>query len=143
MMELNPTTTAPDPQAILRAWLPFKEQVGVTSIRTEADYARARATIDALLDEIGDDESHPLADVLDYLAGQVSAYEDERMPIPKAEPREVLRLLMEQHGLKQEDLGGCVPQSRVSDILGGKRAISKDAAKRLARRFNVRADLFG
>lgn len=36
----------------------------------------------------------------------------------------------------------CVPQSRISDILSGRRAISKDLAKKLAQRFNVAADLF-
>ena len=132
----------PEPQAILRAWLPFKQIVGVTSVHTEGDYAQARATIDALLEEIGDDESHPLADVLDYLADQVKAYEDENFQIPEAEPSEVLRFLMEQHGLKQEDLGDCAPQSRISDILNNKRSISKEIAKRLAHRFSVRADLF-
>ena len=95
-----------------------------------------------LLDEIGDDESHPLADVLDYLADQVKAYEDERFPIPKAEPPYVLRYLMEQHGLHQEDLSDCAPQSRISDILASKRSISKETAKRLARRFNVHGDVF-
>jgi HTH-type transcriptional regulator/antitoxin HigA len=104
--------------------------------------AQARATIDALLDEIGDNESHPLADVLDYLADQVKAYEDENFQIPQAEPKEVLRFLMEQHGLKQEDLLACAPQSRISDILNGKRSISKEIAKRFAQRFHVRADLF-
>lgn len=132
----------PEPQAILRAWLPFKQLVGVTSVHTEGDYAQARATIDALLEEIGDNESHPLADVLDYLADQVKACEDENFQIPEAEPSEVLRFLMEQHGLKQEDLGECAPQSRISDILNNKRAISKEIAKRLAHRFSVRADLF-
>ena len=132
----------PEPQAILRAWLPFKQIVGVTSVHTEGDYAQARATIDALLEEIGDNQSHPLADVLDYLADQVKAYEDENFQIPEAEPREVLRFLMEQHGLKQEDLGDCAPQSRISDILNNKRSISKEIAKRLAHRFSVRADLF-
>ena len=67
----------PDAQAILRAWMPFKRLVGVTSVRTKEDYARARATIDAMLEEVGDNEGHPLADVLDYLADQVKAYEDE------------------------------------------------------------------
>jgi transcriptional regulator with XRE-family HTH domain len=57
--------------------------------------------------------------------------------IPKAEPREVLRFLMEQHGLKQEDLKHCAPQSRLSDILTGKRSISKELAKNFARRFHV------
>jgi HTH-type transcriptional regulator/antitoxin HigA len=132
----------PEPQAILRAWMPFKKLLGVTSVRTEEDYAQARATIDALLDEVGDNESHPLADVLDYLADQVKAYEDENVQIPEAKPSEVLRFLMEQHGLKQEDLGDCAPQSRISDILSGKRSISKEIAKQLAHRFHVRADVF-
>ena len=134
--------TVPEPQAILRAWMPFKKLVGVTSVRTEEDYAQACATIDALLDEVGDNESHPLADVLGYLADQVKAYEDENFQIPEAEPSEVLRFLMEQHGLKQENLGDCAPQSRIADILNGKRSISKEIAKRLAHRFHVRADVF-
>jgi HTH-type transcriptional regulator/antitoxin HigA len=132
----------PEAQAILRAWLPFKQLVGVTSVRTEEDYAQARATIEALLDEVGDSEDHPLADVLDYFADQVKAYEDEHFPIPDAQPKEVLRLLMEQHGLKQEDLTDCAPQSRISDMLSGRRSISKAIAKRLAQRFHVRADVF-
>ena len=132
----------PEPQAILRAWMPFKEIMGVTSIRTEADYERALAIIEVLLDEIGDNETHPLADVLDYLADQVAAYEEDHTSIPEAEPKEVLRLLLEQHGLKQEDLADCAPQGRISDILNGKRGISKDIAKRLARRFHVSAALF-
>ena len=51
-----------DPEEILKTWKPFKEALGVTSVRTEREYARARATMDALLDGIGDDESQPLAD---------------------------------------------------------------------------------
>lgn len=114
----------------------------MTSVHTEADYAQFRATIDKLLDEIGDDESHPLTDVLDYLADQVKAFEDEQFQIPPAPPGEVLRFLMDQHSLKQDDLSDCAPQGRISDILRGKRSISKEIAKRLAQRFNVRADLF-
>ena len=132
----------PEPQAILRAWMPFKQLLGVTSVRTKKDYAQARATIDVLLDEVGDNESHPLADVLDYLADKVRVYEDAHFQIPEAEPSEVLRFLMEQHGLKQENLGDCAPQSRISGILRGKRSISKEIAKRLAHRFHVRADVF-
>lgn len=132
----------PDPQAILRAWMPFKRLVGVTAVRSKKDYAQVRGTIDALLDEVGDNENHPLADVLDYLADQVKTYEDEHFRIPEAAPGEVLRFLMEQHGLKQEDLGDCAPQSRISDIVNGRRSVSKEIAKKLARRFHVRADVF-
>jgi HTH-type transcriptional regulator/antitoxin HigA len=132
----------PEPKAILRAWMPFKKLVGVTSVRSKRDYAHARATIDALLNEIGESEDHPLADVLDYLANQIKAYEDDQVRIPEAEPSEVLRFLMEQHGLKQDDLRDCAPQSRISDILNGRRTISKDIAKALGRRFHVHADVF-
>ncbi len=136
------TKSVPDPKAILQAWLPFKELVGVTGVHSEEHYAQACATIDVLLDEVGDDESHPLAEVLDYLADQVKAYEDENFILPEAEPKEVLKFLMEQHGLKQDSLDDIAPQGRISDILTGKRSISKEIAKKLATRFHVRADVF-
>ena len=136
------TKSVPAPNAILQAWLPFKELVGVTGVRSEQDYAQACAIIEVLLDEIRDVEDHPLADVLDYLSDQVKAYEDENFVIPEAEPKELLRFLLEQHGLKQDHLSDIAPQGRISDILAGKRSISKDIAKRLAKRFHVHADVF-
>ena len=132
----------PAPAAILQAWMPFKELVGVTSVRTAAQYAKATALIDELLDEVGDNKAHPLAEVLDLIATQVKAYEDEHVQIPDAEPREVLRFLIEQNGLKQGDLDDVAPQSRISEILTGARPVSKEIAKRLAKRFHVHADLF-
>lgn len=135
-------TNIVNPQAILKAWMPFKEVIGVTSVHTEADYARAMATIDVLLNAIGDAEEHPLGDVLDYLAEQVRAYEQQHFAIPAAAPRDVLRFLMDQHGLKQDDLADCAPQGRISEILSGARDISKAQAKRFAQRFRVHADVF-
>jgi HTH-type transcriptional regulator / antitoxin HigA len=89
--------------------MPFKERVGVTTVRTEANYRHAQATIEALLDEIGEDATHPLAEVLDYLSDKVKAYEDQHFSIPEAPPHEVLRFLMDQYQLKQEDLSDCAP----------------------------------
>jgi HTH-type transcriptional regulator / antitoxin HigA len=134
--------SALEPQAILQAWIPFKELIGVTSVRTEEEYTQAMTVINILLDATRGAENHPLVDVLDYLANQVEAYEDEHFPIPESTPREVLLFLMDQHGLKQEDLADCASQGRISEILCGKRAISKEVAKNLARRFHVHADLF-
>lgn len=133
---------AADPRALLRAWLPFRELIGVMAVKSEEDYRQAHATIDALVDEIGDDESHPLAELLDLLASQADAWEADRLAIPRAEPREILRLLMEQHDLRQDDLADCAPQSRISETLNGRRAISKNMAKALARRFGVPVGIF-
>lgn len=61
--------------------------------------------------------------------------------MPEVEPKEVLRILMSQHCLKQGDLADCGSQGRISDILHGRRGISKEIARKLARRFNVSAAL--
>lgn len=141
-MEHMPTKSTLEPQAILQAWMPFKELIGVTSVRTAEEHTQAIQVIDVLLEATRGNENHPLTDVLDYLANQVEVYEDEHFPIPEATPREVLLFLMDQHGLKQEDLADCASQGVISEILNGKRAISKEVAKKLAHRFHVHADLF-
>ena len=132
----------PAPQAIAEAWEALRRVVGVTSVQNEHDYDQALAIVGILLGEIGENAHHPLAGLLRYLAEQIEAYENEHYPIPPASPAEVLRFLMDQHRLKQEDLADIAPQSRISEILSGKRAISKGIAKKLAERFHVQADLF-
>ena len=129
-------------EAILNAWIPFKNAIGVTSVHSKQDYKKATSTMNILLEEIGENENHPLAEVLDYLADRIKEYEDESFTIPKAQPADMLSFLMEQHNLRQEDLSDCAPQSRISEILSGKRAISKEIAKRFAHRFNVHCDVF-
>jgi HTH-type transcriptional regulator / antitoxin HigA len=132
----------PDVQAILAAWRPLRDLMGVGVVRTAEDYARANAVIERIIDEIGEDENHPLAEVLDLIDNQVSAYEARSVDIPDAPPHEMLRFLMESQGLRQEDLSDCAPQGRISDILNGRRTISRGIAKALAQRFGVRADAF-
>ena len=59
-----------------------------------------------------------------------------------AEPREVLRYLMKEHGLRQTDLADISSQGTISDILIGRREISKALARKLATRFHVSAGVF-
>lgn len=132
----------PEPQAISQAWDALREVVGVTSVQNEQDYEQALAVVRILLEAIGENQEHPLADLLRYLVEQIETYENAAYPTPEAEPADVLRFLMEQHGLKQEDLADCAPQGRISDILNGRRPVSKQIAKKLAQRFHVHADLF-
>jgi HTH-type transcriptional regulator / antitoxin HigA len=127
---------------LLKTWTPFRDALGFSAIRTAKDYKRASAVMDQLLDEVGEDENHPLADVLDYLFHQVETYEAEHIKIPDAPPRDVLRFLMEQQGLTQSDLADCAPQSRISEILNGRREISKELAKALAKRLAVGVGAF-
>jgi HTH-type transcriptional regulator/antitoxin HigA len=132
----------PPLDALAHAWEAWRSVVGVTRIDTPEEYGRAVNLINAIIDEIGQDETHPLAEVLDYLGDLVKAYEDVHVVIPPAPPHEVLQFLMEEHQLTQTDLTDCVPKSHLSEILSGKRAISKAVAKKLAQRFHVHADVF-
>lgn len=122
---------------MLQAWELFNKLVGVMAVRTEEDYAPARAVVEVLLDAIGADENRPLAEGRNYLGNHVPAYEDEHVISPEGKPKEVMRFLMDPHELNQDGLADCAPQGRMSDILDGRRAISKDIAQKLARRFRV------
>jgi HTH-type transcriptional regulator/antitoxin HigA len=58
-------------------------------------------------------------------------------------PHEVLAYLMEEHDRRQRDLLEIFPtRSRVSEVLSGKRAITKLQAVMLAKRFAVDPALF-
>jgi HTH-type transcriptional regulator / antitoxin HigA len=139
------TATAINPVTIAPAWAAFQRALPVRlgTIRNEAEYDRVVTFMNGLLDVVGDDETHELADLLDLVGQLVEDYESAHITVPEAAPNEVLRFLMDQHGLKQTDLthdiGG---QSVVSDILNGKRDINARQAKALASRFGVSAASF-
>ena len=142
MLAVKPliAVTRLDTGTLLEAWKLFKQRLGVFSIRNSRDYAKAQALMDELLDQIGENETHPLIDILDLVSDRISTYERLHHEEPSGEPRVVLRFLMDQHGLKQDQLRDCASQSRISEILAVERAVSKALAKKLAHRFGVRAD---
>ena len=137
-------TAVPDAAAVQTAWTTLERSVGpLAAIRSKREYERKRKLMNALLDEIGGDERHPLAGLLDLLGELVAAYEARVATMPEAPPADVLRLLIEAHGLSQADLaaelGG---QPVVSAVLGGKRAINARQAKALGQRFGVSPAVF-
>lgn len=133
---------AADLGRVSTVWEAFHAEVPLRAIRTDADYETMVALMNQLLDAIGDDEHHPLSELLGVVGDLVSGYDAEHFAVPKGEPREVLRFLMEQKGLKQADLGDILPQPNLSAILNGRRAISRAVARQLAERFNVAIDVF-
>ena len=85
-------------------------------------------------------EEENLADLMTLLVRQ---FEQSKYPLGHAEPLEALRVLMEDRGLRQRDLIPVFGSSSVaSDVLNGKRSISKAHARKLAERFHVTASLF-
>lgn len=122
------------------AWreLETRAPVKLRTITSERHYRAMVEFMNALLDDIGDNESHPLAGLLDVVATFIHDFEERHVEIPDAKPAEVLRFLMEQHDLRQADLADLFgSQSNVSEILSGKREINARQARLLAKRFKV------
>lgn len=112
------------------------------TIRNEREYNAAVKRLNELLDEIGDNEKHPLYSLLDTLGTIVHAYEEEHYPIPEATGAEVLRFLMDEHGLSQSDLPEVGSQGVVSEILNGRRELNVRQIRSLAERFKVSSAAF-
>jgi HTH-type transcriptional regulator / antitoxin HigA len=82
-------------------------------------------------------------EAIELLTLLVERYEAEHFPMPQASPAEVLKFLLEQHGLKQRDiaadLGG---ESVVSEVLSGRRKLNTLHIERLSNRFHVSPEVF-
>ena len=94
------------------------------------------------LDEAEDPtrEEKELAELLTVL---IEEYEERRYPIGRADPRGVLQHLMEARNLSQKDLWKVFGSKGIaSEVLNGKRSISKTHAKKLAQFFHVSPEVF-
>ena len=112
------------------------------SIRNEPEYDLAVELLTRLLDEVGADEQHPLYTLLDTLGTLIHAYEEQHHPMPECSGVDVLRFLMDEHGLTQSDLSEVGSQGVISDILRGKRVLNVRQIRALAKRFQVSPAVF-
>lgn len=125
--------------AIEKSWLVLEP---IFSIHSESDYDRAVQSMNELIDQIGNDESHSLYGFLDTLGTLIHAYEEVHHPIPEVGGVEMLRYLMEEHNLSQSDLTEIGSQGVVSEILSRKRELNLRHIRALSARFNVSPAVF-
>jgi HTH-type transcriptional regulator / antitoxin HigA len=48
--------------------------------QSDAEYDRLVSILDALIDQVGEDESHPLASLMDVIGALIEQYEDAHVP---------------------------------------------------------------
>ena len=111
-------------------------------IKTEAENSRALREIEALI--VREKAlTQPEIELLQLLALLVEKFEEERYPLPHASPREILRELMHAREMTQARVSKLFPSKGIaSEVLSGKRGISKAQAKKLGEYFHVPAALF-
>ena len=101
------------------------------------------SAVQTLMDKDDDAMSAEDGRLLKLLSMLIEEYEDRKIPLPRSEPYKMLKYLLEEKGLKSSDLWPVVgSKSRVSEVLAGKRAITREQAKSLALFFRVPVELF-
>jgi HTH-type transcriptional regulator/antitoxin HigA len=111
-------------------------------IRTEAENERHLRVVEHLM-SLGKRITPEQRELLGLLVLLIERFEAERYALSPASPVEALRELMQQRSMKLADLAALIGSTGVaSEILNGKRALSKANIKRLAGYFGVSPELF-
>jgi len=109
----------------------------IYAIRNEREYDEAVARLSALVDDIGDNPKDPRYRLIETQSVLIEAYDREHHALPAASGVDVVRFLMEQHGLNQRDLPEIGSQGVVSEVLAGRRQLNMRQIRDLAARFGV------
>ncbi len=108
----------------------------------EKDYNKLVNLLDKLIDEVGNNENHPLSSLMETIGSLIETYESQYILELEGNPMDTLNALMEEHGLKQSDLSEIGSQGVVSEILSGKRQLNVRQIKLLSKRFKVSPAVF-
>ena len=109
---------------------------------SQKDYNKLVNLLDSLIDEVGNNEDHPLASLMETIGSLIETYESQYVSEIEGNPIDALKTLMEKHNLKQSDLFEIGSQGVVSEILSGKRQLNVRQIKMLSQRFKVSPAVF-
>ena len=127
-------------QNIVNVWPTIRNVFSVP--HTENDYENLVSLLDGLIDEVGENENHSLASLMETIGNLIETYENNNVPQTLSTPTESLRYLMTEHNLKQSDLPEIGSQGVVSEIIKGKRNLNIRQVKALSARFGVSPLIF-
>ena len=116
-------------------------EIAPKAIESEEEYDRLLAVAERLT--FAKNRTPEERALYKLLVTLIEVYETENYPMDKSEPHEILQHVMESSGTRQADLVGIIGSSGVvSEVVNGKRAISKAQAKALGDYFKISPSLF-
>lgn len=108
-------------------------------IETETEYNTALAYAESLMDA---QPGSPEEDDLKTIVVLIEAYEDDNFPIGLPDPITAIEFRMDQQGLTRQDLVPYIGSlSKVSEVLNGKRALSKEMIRALHEGLGIPAEV--
>jgi HTH-type transcriptional regulator / antitoxin HigA len=128
-----------------QAWAQFQINAQIKRPKSESDYLELHTLMDTLTSKYRMDD--PVwSPLIDLVGRYMLEWENANDPWAQVEavPRDVLANLMRDRKVSQVDLetAGVVAQSTLSQILSGKRGISKGVAKKLGAFFGMPISAF-
>jgi HTH-type transcriptional regulator/antitoxin HigA len=111
----------------------------------DKDYVYLENILDRLIDEVRDDENHPLALAMQIIGENLEQYDNENHPLigESISDAEMVRYLMNMNQLHQKDLASIFGgQANVSKFLNGERSLGKKHITELKKKFKISADFF-
>ncbi len=109
-------------------------------IKTETGYRKAVKRMMAIFHAAEDTAE---AEELALLLVLIKDYEDKHIHLPELNPMEVIKLKMEEMGLRPKDLEHIIgSKGHVSSILSGRREITLKMAQKLKNYFQLPAEIF-
>jgi HTH-type transcriptional regulator/antitoxin HigA len=129
-------------ETILSQWDEFQKVSGVGHIANDKDYDRVVGLADTLVEAGAMAAKHPQHSLYMVLADLIYTYDQQHYPQAKVHGSDLLRFLMEQHGLRQGELPEIGTQSVVSEILAGKRELTVNHIRALSKRFALSPSAF-
>lgn len=108
---------------------------------SEAEYDRALEIAERLT--FKQDKTAAEIKLLKLVVALIEDYESLNYPMENVAPHQLLQHLMAENNIRQADLVGIIgSRGVVSEVVNGKRTISKAQAKALAQMFDVSSGLF-
>jgi HTH-type transcriptional regulator/antitoxin HigA len=134
-------TVRTHPHALPDTYFELVRRFPLTRIRDGRHLRQAMALLDELTAR---DLDAGQGAYLDVLTDLVEAYEREHTEFPAASERDVLRELMSANRLTQARLSRLtgIAQSTISEVLNGRRSLTKAQITTLARHFGIRPTAF-
>lgn len=127
--------------ALTSSYLALIRRFPLRPIQSEVELDYATSVMNSLLDRDLDPAED---DYLDVLSDLVERYEDKHHPIGDVSEDEMLAFLIEQKGVSQAEAarGAGIAESTISEVLSGKRELTRKQIEKLAAYFHVSPAVF-
>ena len=124
---------------VIKHWTPIRHLVSVP--KTAQQCERMIELLNSLLDEVGENQEHPLYPLIETLGTLIEDYETRTLPEPVTTPGSLFGFLLSENHLTSSDLPDIGSAQVVDELVRGVREFSLEQIKYLCRRFYLKPDV--